>query len=74
MTRRRWVRHRPGPEENRAAAGIAFGLGAAVGVVVFYFARIFLSREPLESRPPEGRRLEGKRRRRLERGAEGEDG
>jgi hypothetical protein len=46
-----WIRNPPGPEENRQAAGLALGLGAVVGVVVFYFGRILLARERID--PPD---------------------
>ena len=46
-----WIRNRPGPEENRQAAALALGVGAAVGAVVFYFGRILLARERIH--PPD---------------------
>lgn len=49
--RRRWIRLRPGREENVRAASLAFGAAAGVAAAVFYFARILLSRE--EVRPLE---------------------
>jgi hypothetical protein len=37
---------------------VAFGVGAAIGLIVFYFARILLSRDPLEAPPERDRLLE----------------
>ena len=64
----RWIMNRPGPEENRKAAGIAFGVGAAIGAVAFYFVRMLVSRERIERVPPT-RKGTGVERRR-----EGEEG
>ena len=50
--RRPWLRRRPGLDETRKAAATALGLGALVGVVAFYFARLLLSRERVM--PPPG--------------------
>lgn len=47
----RWIRTKPGREENARAAGVALGLAAAVAAVVFYFARILISRRALPPRP-----------------------
>ena len=44
-------RKEPGSGENLRAGLVAGGLAAAVAAVSFYFVRIFLSREPLESLP-----------------------
>ena len=42
-------RKEPGSGENLRAGLVAGGLAAAVAAVSFYFVRIFLAREPLES-------------------------
>ena len=49
----RWIRHRPGPEENRRAGAVALGAGVAVAAVIFYFLRFLLAREPVrrDARP-----------------------
>lgn len=65
--RARWIMGRPGPEENRKAAGLALGVGAALAAVVFYFARMFLARERIESGS------EGAARGRSGKGREGEE-
>lgn len=41
----------PGKAENLKAGLVAGGLAAAVAAVSFYFVRVFLAREPLESLP-----------------------
>ena len=46
----RWVRNRPGRRENTLAGLAATGVGALVGLVVFYLARLVLSRDPVD--PP----------------------
>lgn len=43
-----WIRRRPGPDENRKAAGAGLAVGAAIGAVIFYFARIILERERID--------------------------
>ncbi len=56
-------RKEPGRGENLRAGLVAGGLAATVAAVTFYFVRLFLSREPLETLPPHpgarGRRGEG---------------
>ena len=47
----RWVRNRPGRSENTLAGVAATGLGALVGLTVFYLARLVLARDPID--PPE---------------------
>lgn len=42
-----WIRHPPGPEENRQAVGVALAVGGAIAAVIFYLARLFLAREPI---------------------------
>lgn len=42
---RRYVRNEPGPKENAAAALASGFLAVGVGLVVFYFARLFLARD-----------------------------
>ena len=44
-------RTRTGSRENLRAGLMAGGMAAAVAVVSFYFARLFLAREPLEPLP-----------------------
>lgn len=41
----RYLRNEPGAKENATAALISGFLAAGVGLVVFYFARLFLARE-----------------------------
>lgn len=50
-----WIRRRPGPEENRQAAGAGFAVGAAIAAVIFYFARILLARERIDRPGMSGR-------------------
>lgn len=60
--RRRWIRHRPGPEENRKAGMAALatlGLGAVASTVVFYLARILFARRRID-RPGEVRPLDAR--------------
>ena len=52
MTRRRWVRMEPTGRDRAAAAVVATALGASVGVVTFYLARMMVTREPLPEFPP----------------------
>ncbi len=44
-----WVRNRPGRRENTLAAVAATGLGAFVGLAVFYLARLVLARDVIDS-------------------------
>lgn len=46
-----YIRMDPEPEEQRRAALISAGLAAAVGLVSFYFVRLFLSRESMDWEP-----------------------
>jgi hypothetical protein len=41
----RYLRNEPGPKENATAALLSGFLAAGVGLVVFYFARLFLARD-----------------------------
>lgn len=54
-----WIRRRPGPDENRkaAGAGLAVGavIGAGIGAGIFYFARIILARERIDRPGMSGR-------------------
>lgn len=43
----RYIRKRPEPREEAAAALVSAALGVTVGVVAFYFVRLMLAREPL---------------------------
>lgn len=57
----RYIRMEPDRSDNVKAAVVSAALGAGVGIVAFYFVRLVLSREPLESGArgaPEERRLE----------------
>ena len=49
---RYYRRKEAGSGENLRAGLVAGGLAAAVAAVSFYFVRIFLSREPLDSLEP----------------------
>jgi hypothetical protein len=46
--RARWIRLRPEPKDNAAAALLAATLGLGVGAAVFYVVRLLLAREPLD--------------------------
>ena len=57
----RYIRMEPDRSDNVKAAVVSAALGAGVGIVAFYFVRLMLSREPLDSGArgaPEERRLE----------------
>lgn len=43
----RYVRNEPDKRESAAAAVVSGAVAIGVGVVTFYFARLFLAREPL---------------------------
>jgi hypothetical protein len=45
----RHLRKTAGRKENVAAAVISGTLAAGVGLVAFYFTRLFLSREPVDA-------------------------
>lgn len=58
----RYIRTEPDRSDQTKAAVVSAALGAGVGIVAFYFIRLMLTREPLESGErgaPEERRLEG---------------
>lgn len=58
--RRRWLRLPPERGDTLGAALISGALGAGVGLVSFYLARLFLAREPLDGPPgPPARRDRG---------------
>ena len=52
--RRRYIRVPAEPKDNARALVVSGALAACVGVVTFYFTRMFLAREALE---PEGEPL-----------------
>lgn len=47
-----WTPRPPRPAERAAAGAVAAVVGTAVGVVAFYFARLFLYRDELPLAPP----------------------
>ena len=47
----RYLRNRPTREDDRRAALVSTAVAAGVGLVVFYFVRLLLAREPLETGP-----------------------
>jgi hypothetical protein len=57
----RWVRNRPSRHEEAMAGLAALGVGAAVGLGVYYLARLFFSREALPDPVPEHREGAGDR-------------
>ena len=59
--RRPWIRREPGPEDERRAAGLALAAGAALGVAVYYVARIVLARDPIDAPPSRGVTRTGER-------------
>ena len=45
-------RKTPGARENLGAGVAALGIAAGVAAATFYFVRLFMAREVLESNPP----------------------
>lgn len=54
----RYLRNAPGPRENAAAAVASGVLAVGVGLVAFYFLRLFMARDSVAEGDPSGRRLE----------------
>jgi len=52
VSRRHWVRMEPTRRDRAVAAVLATTLGATVGVVTYYLARLVVAREPLSELPP----------------------
>jgi hypothetical protein len=50
----RYVRNRPRLGDDVAAALVSGALGVGVGLVAFYFVRLVLAREPMESSSTSG--------------------
>ena len=46
-----WIRHRPDVRQNRFALGAGVAVGLVVAGVVFYVARLFVAREPIQAAP-----------------------